>query len=369
MRPRFTDVLEELPATTPFVAPDALERRGAKIAIRLGANENAFGVSPAAAEAMRLAAGRVHHYGDPESHELREALAARHAVAIGNLVVGSGIDDLLGLVVRAHVQAGTPVVASLGSYPTFAYHVRGHGGALETVPYADDANDLEALAARAAEVSARVVYLANPDNPSGSWLDAAAVEGFLRRLPNQTLLVLDEAYAEFAPSELPRIDAEDPRVIRLRTFSKAHGMAGARIGYGIASTGLIAAFEKIRLHFGVNAVAQAGALAAVRDPAFAERVVAQVAKGRAELAELARRAGATPLPSATNFVTIDVGGAAIARALVGALLERGVFIRMPGAPPLDRCVRVTVGTSDDHRRLAPIFAEALADVRARAEKI
>jgi histidinol-phosphate aminotransferase len=354
---RWTPILRALPPTVPFVAPDALQRRrGRPFRVRLGANESAFGISPVALAAMREAAGRSSWYGDPESWELRQALAACHGVEPGNLVVGSGIDDLLALVIRAFVGPGDRVVTSLGGYPTFNYHAAGHGAAVERVPYRDDRNDLAALAASAGLARARLLYLANPDNPSGTVAPAAEVERMVELVPPSCLLVLDEAYSDFAP-ELPAIDAEDPRVIRLRTFSKAHGLAGARIGYAIARRATIAAFERIRQHFGVNLVAQVGALASLGDPEFLAGVVAEVARGRAEYAALATRLGLSSIPSATNFVSIDVGGSDRARAMVQALADRDVFVRMPGAPPLDRCIRVTIGTGPEREAFAEVFSE------------
>jgi histidinol-phosphate aminotransferase len=275
------------------------------------------------------------------------------------IVVGSGIDDLLGLVVRAFMEPGDRAVTSLGAYPTFNYHVIGYGASLERVPYRNDQNDLQALAEAAARVGARLVYLANPDNPSGSWHTAEDVLAFLDRLPTGCLLLLDEAYSDFAPSQaIPAIDASDSRVLRLRTFSKAFGMAGARIGYAIGDVETISAFDKIRLHFGVNLVAQAGALAALEDTDYLKQVVAEVEKGRQEYAELARSLGLQSIPSAANFVSIDVGGPERARALLAALAEHDVFVRMPGAPPLDRCIRLTVGTAAERA----IFADVLREV-------
>jgi histidinol-phosphate aminotransferase len=307
---------------------------------------------------MRSALERVAHYGDPESAALREALATRHGVSPRNIVVGSGIDDLLGLAVRAFVDPGASAVTSLGGYPTFNYHVVGFGGALSLVPYRDDANDLEALAQTARHVGARVVYLANPDNPTGTWHTAQAIQSFIDRLPPDGLLLLDEAYIEYAPEgTAPAIDVSDGRVLRLRTFSKAHGMAGARIGYGIATADTIAAFDKIRHHFGVNAIAQAGALASLADQAHVDRVVACVADGRRDYEELASGLGLATLPSATNFVAIDVGGAERARSLLAALQQRDVFVRMPGAAPLDRCIRVTVAAPEDRAEFGRIFRE------------
>ncbi len=353
----FTRIVQDIPATVPFLAPEAIERRSGKaLTLRLGANESAFGPSPLALEAMREAAAQVNWYGDPESYDLRMALAERHGVGMENVVIGCGIDDLLELIVRTYLETGQTAVTSLGGYPTFAYHVAGYGGKLQRVPYRDDRNDLAGLAETANRSQARIVYLANPDNPSGSWVTAEEIGSLVEALPEDCLLLLDEAYSDFAPENaLLPVDVSDPRVIWARTFSKAHGMAGARIGYALAMAEIIAAFDKIRLHFGVNRVAQAGALASLQDTAHVESVVAAVAEGREEYATLAREMGFTPLLSATNFVTMDVGGVNRARALVAALAERGVFIRMPGAPPLDRCIRVTVGTPEERAEFAEIL--------------
>jgi histidinol-phosphate aminotransferase len=358
-RAPFTRLVAELPASVPFVAPEALERQsGRPIQLRLGANESAFGPSARAKEAMRAAAEQIAWYGDPESYVLREALARHHDVRMEQIVVGSGIDDLLGLVVRAFLEPGDSAVTSLGAYPTFNYHVAGYGGSLERVPYRSDLNDLQALADTAARVGARLVYLANPDNPAGTWHTASDILIFLERLPGDCLLLLDEAYCDFAPTQaIPPLDAGDPRVLRLRTFSKAYGMAGARIGYAIGNAEIISAFDKIRLHFGVNLVAQAGALAALEDQDYLQEVVAEVAQGRQDYHELARSLGLPTIPSAANFVSIDVGGPEHARALMAALAARDVFVRMPGAPPLNRCIRVTVGTPEQRAAFAEVLRE------------
>jgi histidinol-phosphate aminotransferase len=354
----FTSIVSALPATTPFVGPEAIERRtGRRFELRLGANESLFGVSPAVEAAIAGEIGRSGWYGDPEAFELRSALAEwLGGVAVERLVMGAGIDELLGVLVRLVTEPGDPVVTSAGAYPTFNYHVAGVGGRLVAVPYRDDKEDLDGLVGAVRREGAKLVYLANPDNPMGSWHDATAIEAFVRALPESTLVVLDEAYAEFAPkAALPSTAFDDPRVVRLRTFSKAHGLAGLRIGYALADPGVIRAIGKIRNHFGVNRFAQAAALASLGDPGFTDGVVAEVAKGRAEYAELATDCGFRPLPSATNFVTIDVGGAERAKVMLEALQTEGVFIRMPGVAPLTRCIRVTVGPAADRARFAEVF--------------
>ena len=359
----FTPIVAGLPATIPFVGPEAIERRRrAEFEVRVGANESAFGVSPRAAAAMRESVARVSWYGDPEAFELRTEIAARHGTGVDHVCVAGGIDELLGLTVRVLIEPGMPVVTSLGAYPTFNYQVAGFGGELHAVPYRDDHIDLEALVERVRKTRAPLVYLANPDNPMGTWHDAPAVQEFIDALPEDCVLVLDEAYGQFAPASVRLAeDVENPRVIRMHTFSKAHGMAGGRIGYAIAHSETIEGFNKIRNHFAVNRIAQVGALASLRDPDFVRSVVTRVAEGREEYMKLASDMGLHALESATNFVAIDAGGdGARARRLLGLLEEREVFVRMPGVAPLDRCIRVTVGTPEERAEFAERFRDALA---------
>jgi histidinol-phosphate aminotransferase len=270
--------------------------------------------------------------------------------------------------VRAVADPGDAIVTSAGAYPTFNYHVTGYGGRLEFVPYrADYHNDLDGLVEAARRSNAKLLYLANPDNPSGTFLGRAEIEAARDQMPENCLFVLDEAYAEFAPpGELPPLDGADPRLIRLRTFSKAHGMAGLRLGYGIAAPDLIATFQKIRLHFGVGRLSQVAALASLDDPDFAAGVVRQVAEGRADTEALARNHNLAFIPSLTNFVAIDLASAENSVRMVELLEERGVFVRRPGVPPLDRFVRVSVGTPEERATFAEVFAEALSALRAES---
>ncbi|HHX88158.1 MAG TPA: pyridoxal phosphate-dependent aminotransferase [Paracoccus sp.] len=365
--PRYTSLVQSLPASVPFVGPETqIRARGADFIARLGANENGFGPSPQAIAAMAQEASEIWKYGDAESHDLKAALAVDLGVTPAHLVVGEGIDGLLGYLVRLIVEPGDAVVTSDGAYPTFNYHVAGYGGVLHKVPYRDDHEDPEALVARAAEVGANLVYLANPDNPMGSWHQGARIEAMIEALPGGTLLVLDEAYVEFAPEgTAPRIAPDDPRVIRLRTFSKIHGLAGARVGYGIAAPGLVKAFDKVRNHFGMNRAAQAGALAALADRGWMAQTIAKVTAAREELARIAGANGLRALPSGTNFVTIDCGGDGdFARRVLAAMVARGVFIRMPFIAPEDRCIRVSAGPDAEIAAFARHLPEALAEARA-----
>ncbi|KFE36114.1 pyridoxal phosphate-dependent aminotransferase [Thioclava atlantica] len=365
--PRYTKLVDSLPATVPFVGPEDQERNaGRPFAARLGANENGFGPSPRAIAAMAAAAGEVWKYGDSTSHDLRAALAAHHGVGIENVLVGEGIDGLLGYLCRLVIEPADAVVTSEGAYPTFNYHVAGFGGVLHKVPYKDDREDPQALIAKAAEVGAKLVYLSNPDNPMGTWHDRATVEAMIAAVPEGTLMVLDEAYVEFAPEGTEaRIDADDPRVIRMRTFSKAHGMAGARVGYALGAPGLIAAFDKIRNHFGMCRISQAGALAALEDRTWQAYMRLLVAGARERIGEIAEANGLQALPSATNFVAIDCGADGdFARAVLRELGELGVFVRMPFIAPQDRCIRVSVGPETELEAFAEALPKALASARA-----
>ena len=344
-------IVASLPDTIPFVAPEETERqKGSVFKARLGANEGNFGPAPAALEAMRHAAvDDIWKYSDPTSFDLREALAANLNIETDQIVCGPGIDGLLGLIVRVFSAAGDTIVSSLGAYPTFNYHVNAYGRVLSTAPYRDYREDIEALAKKARETSAAIVYLSNPDNPMGTWWEAADIEAFVDAVPKDTLIILDEAYGETAPTgTLPAIDVKRTNLIRLRTFSKAYGLAGLRVGYAFGHGDLIKPFHRVRDHFGVNIMAQKAALASLGSRAWLAETVQTIANGRERIATITGDCGFDPIPSATNFVTVDCKqDAAYAMGVLKRLSERGVFIRKPMAPELDHCIRISVGRPEE----------------------
>ena len=342
-QPPLTRRLNALPTNVPFVGPETLQRqRGRAFAARMGANENGFGPSPHALAAMRAAAEGAWMYGDPTSHDLIAAIAKLHGVDACNVVVGEGIDGLLGLTVHLAVEPDGVVVTSDGAYPTFNFHVASHGGQLGRVPYLDDREDVTALIEAAHAHNAAIVYIANPDNPMGSWNAPRAIEAVAGALPPGCLLCLDEAYIDTLPlAERPSIAIETANVLRFRTFSKAYGLAGARVGYALGPQRLIAAFEKVRNHYGVSRMGQIGAWAALEDQPYLEGVVAQIAAARESIGDIARAHDLAPLPSASNFVAIDCGSSARAKTIMDGLMARDIFIRRPMVAPLDRCIRVS----------------------------
>ena len=356
----FTPLVASLPAAVPFVGPETIQRQTGEIfRARLGANESAFGMSPKAKAAVQAELEWASWYGDPENYDLRKALAEKHGVEMENIMVGEGVDAILGYTVRMIAGPGAPVVTSLGAYPTFNYHVAGYGAELITVPYRDDHEDPDALLSKVRETGAPLMYIANPDNPMGTWHDAGRIQALIDGVPDGCLLVLDEAYIDFAPDgSSPPVDVGNPKVIVMRTFSKAHGMAGMRVGYAIGNADLITGLGKVRNHFAMNRLSQVAALASLHDTEYLAWVVSEVETGRQETYALAERLGLQALPSATNFVAIDLGSSERATAMLQGLAAKGVFIRMPGVAPLNRCIRVSIGRPDERA----IFAEAFEEV-------
>ena len=365
-RPALSPIAAGLDETVPFVGPEAIARRsGIPLRARIGANESPFGPAPSVLAAMTAAAKESWHYGDPENHDLRAAITDHIGVPFANVMPGEGVDAILGMAVRLFAAPGSTVVTSLGGYPTFNYHIAGYGARMHTVPYIGDHEDIDALARATRETQAAMVYLANPDNPMGSWWDAASVERFIAAVPATTMIVLDEAYGEFAPpGTLPLLDMDRPNLLRMRTFSKAYGLAGARVGYVFGETRNISAFNRIRNHFGISNVAQAAGIAALKDQAFLERSLAEVRRALDDTAAIVQRHGLAPLPTATNFVAVDCGrDGPYAQAILDGLAARGVFVRKPAVAGLDRCIRISAGTDPDRALLDQALGEVLAQLR------
>ena len=347
--------------------------------LELGSNENPYGASPRAKQAVVDALAGIHIYPDPLGGDLKRALASHHGIAPGNLMLGNGSHELLMQFAQVFAGPGDEVVASKFGFAVYALAAQAVGAELRLAPalpreHAPHAHamprghDLTALL-EAIGPRTKLVYLANPNNPTGTWFDAAAFDAFIQRVPDNVIVVVDEAYAEYvdAPEWRSAFDwlAAYPNLIVTCTFSKAHALAGLRVGYALAAPGLAAAFNKVRNHFGVGRVAQAGALAALADQDWLAHVRERVDASRAAIASIAKENGLTPLPSATNFVTIDCGrDGTFARAVLNQLVARGIFVRMPFVAPHDRCIRISCGDEAALAALAEVLPQALAAARS-----
>ena len=366
LSPRLTSLANSLPSSVPFVAPEMTERiSGIPFIARLGANESSFGPSPKVKQVIADSTADVFKYGDPDAFDLKKELEKHLKVPCENIIVGEGIDGLMGILCRLMLEQGDIVVTSNGAYPTFNYQVKGAGGRLETVPYLADYEDPDALIEKARQYKAKMIYIANPDNPMGTHHSAETIQRMIDSVPKESLLVLDEAYIELAPDGVaPKLDISNKNIIRLRTFSKAYGLAGARVGYAIGHTDLVKSFDKIRNHFGVNTIGQKAALAALKDQDYVSKVKVSIEQGRERITQIAIENGLNTISSSTNFVAVDCGvDGDFTRKVLSELVRMGIFVRMAFVPPQDRCLRVSVGVPEDIEHFAKAFPIALEKAR------
>ncbi|HEX7341715.1 MAG TPA: histidinol-phosphate transaminase [Rhodanobacteraceae bacterium] len=337
----------------------ALRERFGKVLAELGSNENPVGPSPRALEAARAALADAHRYPDPRGGVLRAALTAQHGLAPERFVLGNGSHELLILLGQCFAGPGQAVMYSQFGFAVFALAVAGVGAPAICVPAlsrnhvtAPLGHDLAGMAAALRE-DVRLVYLANPNNPTGTRFEMAELEAFLARVPEDTLVVIDEAYGEFTDaaglaSAISLLDSH-PNLIVTRTFSKAHALAGLRVGYVMAHPSVVAVVERLRESFNVNAVALAAASAAVIDVEHLRRSTAFNADERAWLIAALHARGHATLPSHTNFLLLDVGSDAT--PLERHLFERGVIVRPMGGYGLPQTLRISIGSRAENQRL------------------
>lgn len=323
---------------------------GIQGSVKLASNENPLGPSPRAAEAIRKAAGRVHRYPDGACTRLRQALAERLGVGPGQIVFGAGSDELLELLAKAFLGPGDEAVFAWPSFAMYPIVTRGMGATAVQVPL--DANlvhDLPALAAAVSERT-RIVFVCNPNNPTGTSVGAEAFERFASSLPDDVVLAVDEAYVEYArradfPDALAWV-ARRPGMVVLRTFSKIYGLAGVRVGYGVMDEELAGYLERARHPFNVSLLAEEAALAALGDDDHVERSRRVNAEGIAFLEKALGTLGIPTWPSDANFVLARTGAGAYER-----LLRLGVIVRPMAGFGLSDHVRITVGTAEENERL------------------
>lgn len=345
-------------------APGKAKAAGFSRPVKLSANENALGSSPAARAAYLEAAASLNLYPDPNASALREALAAKHGLDPDRIVFGNGSDELFALACQAYLDPGDNIVQPQFAFAAWAIAARASGGDVRTAPEREYVLDVDALLS-AVDARTRVVFVANPANPTGTSVPFAEIRRLHAALPARVLLVLDGAYAEygeggpnFADDLALAHDAEN--VLVTRTFSKLYGLAALRIGWGYAALDVAQTLNRIRLPFNVSTPAQAAALAALADEAFVATSVAHAVAGRARLAAFLAEHGLRPIPSTANFVTAIVPADArlSAAALERGLAERGVLVRWLGNYGAPDAIRVTVGDAEG----VSCFKRALAQL-------
>jgi len=331
--------------------------------IKLASNENPLGPSPAALKAVVEQLPRLHYYPDMHSHRLREALAKKYGLDMDMVIVGNGTDELMTLVALAYLNPGDEAVIAQPTFAEYEFAVRLMGGVPRFVPLAGEEfrYDLHAFAAAVNERT-RLVFICSPNNPTGTIVRREELERFLDSLSPAVLVVLDHAYIEYAtdPSHPDGIDyiKEGRPLLALRTFSKIYGLAGLRIGYALAPPGVIAALNRVRVPFNVNAAAQAAAVAALADSEHLARSKALAERGRRQLAEGLAQLGLKAVPSEANFCFVDLKRDA--RPVFEALLRRGVIVRSGHIFGYPSYIRVTCGTEEQNHRFLRALEEVLA---------
>ena len=335
--------------------------------IKLASNENPLGPSPQALAAMRAELDGVALYPDGNAFALKAALARKHGVTPDRITVGSGSDHLLELVARAFLGPGRSAVTSRYAFAIYAIVTQGASAELRvaaalppahpTQPYGHDLDAMLALI----DATTRVVFIANPNNPTGTWLDSAALERFMARVPPSTLVLVDEAYVEYvADPAYPHCDGwldRFPNLIVTRTFSKAYGLAGARVGYALAAAEVTDLINRVRLAFNPNSLGQSGAVAALDDAEHLRRTLEANRAGMHQLAEGFDRLRLPRIPSICNFHTVDVGRPG--REVFQALLREGVIVRPVDNYGLMDHLRISVGTEAQNSRLLAALAKVL----------
>ncbi|RMG28006.1 MAG: histidinol-phosphate transaminase [Gammaproteobacteria bacterium] len=341
---------------------EELERElGIADAVKLASNENPLGPPPAVRALLAEARIDPARYPDGNGFRLKRALAERLGIAMERITLGNGSNDVLDLVARVFLQPGRSAVFSEHAFAVYPIVTRAAGAEAIVTPARDYGHDLEAMRA-AIRPDTRVVFLANPNNPTGTWLDAASLEAFLASVPPDVIVVLDEAYVEYVelpdyPDSLPWLDRH-PNLVVTRTFSKVYGLAGLRVGYALSSAPVADLLNRVRQPFNVNALALEAAVLALEDEAHVRRSVALNREGMQFWERRFTEMGLSWIPSIGNFVTVDLGRPAA--PVHQALLREGVIVRPVAAYGLPNHLRISIGLPEENARAAAALQKVLA---------
>ncbi len=360
VRPNILDIKNYVPGKP---IEEVQREFGLKDVIKLASNENCFGPSPMAVAGVRSAMRNINRYPDSASFYLKKKLADFLKVGENNIIFGNGSDEVICMAIRTFAADGDEIVIARPTFLIYEIASQAQNAAIKLVPMTGDLKyDLPRMK-KAITDKTKLVFIANPDNPTGTYVTKKELDEFLRGLPEKLIVFLDEAYFEFAnysfkdyPNGIDYLKTR-PGIIVARSFSKVYGLAGLRIGYGIASPEIISYMERVREPFNVNILAQAGALAALDDTAFLKKTIAHVEMEREYLYAAFRKMGLEYVRSATNFIIVNVGKDC--RLVFEGLLKEGVIVRDMKAWGLDTFIRVTVGTKAENRKFVAALRKSI----------
>jgi histidinol-phosphate aminotransferase len=330
--------------------------------VKLASNENPLGCSPLAEAAMLEAIKTIALYPDGNGFELKDALSKRYGVEHARIVLGNGSNDMLELAARAFLTVGDKAVYSAHAFAVYPLATQAVGGVGISVPAINFGHDLKAMLRSAVEQQAKLVFIANPNNPTGTFLEAEELHEFMRALPPQILVVLDEAYNEYLPEKY-RYDSvswlrEFSNLIISRTFSKAYGLAGVRVGYALAHAQVADMMNRVRQPFNVNSVAQAAAVAALKDEAFVRQTHELNQRGMKQITDGLSKLGLAYIPSMANFVSFKIAGAA---HIYRRLLESGVIVRPIASYDMPDYLRVSIGLESENEKFLSALQQILGE--------
>lgn len=347
---------------TPYIAGKPIEETkrelGLREVIKLASNENPLGVSPKALAAMKRVLTAVNRYPDSSSFYLKRKLSQKLSMSAANLILGNGSDELIDIIIKTFVEDDENIVTSEATFLEYAIVAQVNGRLVKTAPLRYFKFDLQAIKKKI-DKKTKVVFIANPNNPTGTYVTRYELEDFMRGLPEQVIVVLDEAYDTFIDvDDFPRsVKYLDKNVIILRTYSKAYGLAGLRVGYAIAAPELIGYMEKARQPFNVNLLAQAAALAALDDKKFLKKTRKAVLEGKNYLYDCLSKMGVAYVPSVANFILMDVGRDGV--SVFKEMLKYGVIVRDMKQYGLKNFIRVTIGTKKENERFIKVLKKVL----------
>ena len=345
--------IQNLSNYVPGQSIEQLQREGIKNIYKLASNENSLGPSPKALQAIKESLQNIHRYPDMIGYELRTKLAKKFNIKMDNVILGAGSEGIMSTIMRTFLLNDDEIISAQNSFIGFKVLANASGKNVNWVPMNNYKYDLEAMAKKVTEYT-KIIYIANPDNPMGTYINKKDFNAFYKHIPERVLIILDEAYFEFAESQSDYPDSMTYRydnVITLRTFSKAYGLAGLRIGYGFAHDTLISNLMKVKEPFEPSLIALAGGMAAMDDHIFLKKTLSMNKSGYNYFKKELKELGIKTIPSVANFITTVWETEDHAKTITSRLLKKGIIVRNLHAFGWPKCIRITIGTDDDNQKI------------------